>query len=31
MNKLLRNLKEEENYTLTENGATTHVTTLVIV
>ena len=27
MNKLLRNLKEEENYTLTENGAITRKTT----
>lgn len=28
MNELLKNLKTETNYTLTENGALTHVTTL---
>jgi len=28
MNQLLKNLKEETNYTLTENGATTHKSTL---
>lgn len=28
MNELLKNLKMDTNYALTENGATTHVTTL---